>query len=341
MKKIIVVPFMLMLMLMPAQAFSGPVGDARHNRITLRIAHSFPNKTPTYPKHGHAMAFKRMVETNTNGRVSVDIFPLGQLYGDAGAVVAVSNGTIFAAEIDTAPLNAWEKGFGIFNLPGLFMDRDHLHRFIRSDKGGRELEKRVEAKGLLVSWWVAAPNVLFTTDKPITRLEDMLGLKIRTPPAKLMVKTIEALGASATPIPVNELFIAAQTGMVGGVASQELSIAIRRLDDVFRYCLENIICITVGASVCSIAQLDKMPPDIRKTVVEAWHAAGGIHEEQMQGEWIGKAHLQLEERGMNFASLGPVQWEEFRKAWSALAEEQGPEIGMSLYDEATRTRHKN
>jgi len=339
MKKIIVVPFMLMLML--AQAFAGSVGDTSHKAITLRIAHSSPDKTPTYPKHGHAVAFKQRVETNTNGLVRVDIFPLGQLYGDAGAIVAVSNGTIFAAEVDTSPLSAWERGFGIFSLPGLFMERGHLHRFIRSDKGGRELEKRAEAKGLLVSWWVAAPVVLFTTDKPVIRLEDMPGLKIRTPPTKLMVKAMEALGASAIPIPVNELYIAAQTGMVNGVATQELSIAMRRLDEVFRHCLENTIYFNLGASVCSVAQLNEMCPDIRKTVVEAWREAGRIHEEQMQDEWLAKSHLQLEERGMNFLSLGPAQWEEFQKAWSSLVEEQVPEIGMGLYGEAIRTRHKN
>ena len=337
MKKSLLVPFMVILMIGQALADQIPSDYP----IILRIIHATSSKRPNYSKHGHPLEFKKLIERQTHGMVRVEIYPLGQLYNDPEGVVAVSNGTIFAAIVDTAPLNAWDKGFGIFNLPGLFMDIGHLYRFIKSDKGGKELERRAQAKGLLVSWWVAGPVVMFTTDKPITRLEDMRRCKIRTQPTKLMVKAMESLGAGAIAIPVSEMYTAAQTGLVNGVATLEMSIALRRLDEVFHYCLENTIYFNQGSSVCSIVQLNRMPSRIRSMVIEAWHQSGKTFEKELLNNTIGWSSRELRKRGVNYTRLEPEKWKRFQNAWNSLLKEQGPEIGRSLYAEAIRTRNED
>ena len=55
-----------------------------------------------------------------------------------------------------------------------------------------------------------------TTNKPIHTLDDLKGMKIRVPQAELYVKMVESWGAAATPMNINELYMALQTGTVDG-----------------------------------------------------------------------------------------------------------------------------
>lgn len=307
--------------------------------IILKIAHSMPAADPTYPKHGHAVAFKEMVESRTKGAVKVEIYPLAQLYGDPDAVVAVANGTIFGAIVDTPILTAWDKGFDVFSLAGLFMDVDHLQRFIASNKGGKLLEKRLEAKRIKIAYWVSAPIHIFTVKQPIHKLEDMKGLKIRTQPAAVIVESMRGLNATGIPIPIGELYTAAQTGMVDGVATQELSIQMRKLDEVFRYCLlDPILFFNNGASVYSTIQLEKMPPQVREIVEKAWQETAPIHEKVLLEKWTNVAHKKMLEKGMTFTKLSPEEKARFDKVWNSVRIKFTPEIGMDLYDEAMRLR---
>ena len=306
--------------------------------MVLRVVHNLSDKTPDYPKHGHAVAFKRLVERRTDGKIKVDIFPLGQLYNDSDGVIAVSMGSIFGAEVDVAVLGAWDRGFSIFSLPGMFMDREHLYRFIGSEQGGKELSKRVAAKGLMIAWWVSAPVVIFTRTKPITRMENLKGLKIRVPSTKLLVEAMETIGLRAVPLNAGELYTAAQTGMVDAVATLELSVALRRLDEVFYYCLSDTIYFNQGCSVCSIIQLKKMPVTVRKIVVEAWQEAARIHEGQILNKWVKKSHQELVKRGVRFTSLSREERRKLKEMWRLWGKEQGREIGMTLITEAIKTQ---
>jgi TRAP-type C4-dicarboxylate transport system substrate-binding protein len=236
-------------------------------------------------------------------------------------------------------LTAWDKGFDVFSLAGLFMDVEHLQRFIASNKGGKVLEKRLQAKGLKIAYWVSAPIHIFTVKQSINKLEDVKGLKIRTQPAAIIAEAMKALGGTGVPIPIGELYTAAQTGMIDGVATQEFSIQMRKLDEVFRYCLlDPIVFFNNGASVYSIAQLGKMPPAVQKIVEEAWMETAPIHEKTLLERWTKDAHKKMLEKGMTFTTLSPEERGRFDKVWSSVRMKFAPEIGMEIYAEAIGLR---
>ena len=56
----------------------------------------------------------------------------------------------------------------------------------------------------------------FYATKPITKLSDMKGMKIRVQSAPLYIDTVTAFGASATPLDNSEVYSALQTGVIDG-----------------------------------------------------------------------------------------------------------------------------
>lgn len=322
-----------------AQSSSSPIAVPSGYSVTLKVCHSLTATADDSPKHGHAVAFKNMVETRSKGAVKVEIYPLGQLFADPEAVIAVSNGTIFGAEVDNAVLTSWDKSYGLYSLPGIFMDFEHQERFNLSEKGGKELARRMRSRGIMVACAVSPPLHIFTARKPIRDIGDMKGLKLRVQPAEAIVKAIKAVGAQGVPMPISELHTAASTGMVDGAVTPELSISLRKLDEVFRYCLSDELFSNCVNPVVSVAQLKKMPPAVATMVEEAWMEAAKIHQDQhMRDKWQPITHRELQQRGVTFTKLTVEGREQFEKAWSSTIQELEPNIGKELIAEAVRLR---
>lgn len=84
--------------------------------------------------------------------------------------------------------------------------------------------KKVENKGIKVlslQYIFGFRNLI--TDKVIRTPEDLAGVKLRTPGSKLFIKTLNAMGANATPLPWGETFSALQQGVVDGLEGSEFT----------------------------------------------------------------------------------------------------------------------
>jgi TRAP-type C4-dicarboxylate transport system substrate-binding protein len=307
--------------------------------FTLKISHGQAGNPADNDKHGAATRFKDIVEKQTNGAVKVEIYPLGQLYADKDSVVAVADGTIFGAILGADVLPPWEKSTYIFQFPGLFMDKDTMHRFLGSEKGGKEVEKRLMESGLFPAWWLSGAHQFFTAKKQITSLADAKGLKIRCNESEILNKTIQALGASGINMSSSEMYTAAQTGMIDGALTLESSVTGRKLQEVFHFSLNDPVWTSsnLGVSIASVKTLNKLPSDIRKIVQDAWLLSAKQHEEIDQAKLIVSAHNVLVASGMKFTSLDQKSRATVVKTWQDQAGTYGAKYGITpLYNEAMR-----
>lgn len=178
---------------------------------TIRIGHVV---NESHPYHSGAELFKDIVETQTNGRIKVQINSNGQLGNEKEMLEMAKLGTIEGVLAGRyAGTNPKLEGLG---LPFLFRDYEHAEKVLYSDIG-EQFAQNAENYDLKIIGFMHSGFRQFTNNvRPIETPEDLEGLKLRVAPIDVIVKTINALGGDPTPMAFSELYMALRTGVVDG-----------------------------------------------------------------------------------------------------------------------------
>lgn len=185
------------------------------------------------------MAFKHYVESMSEGRVEVAIYPSGQFC--ASVPECISN--LQQGVLEMFPSTAGGTGnfFGpaqVLDIPYLFTSDQQavcvlngpiLER-IRETVLSRDLNLRLIGVSNTGGWRNFA-----TTSKPINNPSDLVGQKIRTTPAEIQQELVRALGANPTPISWAELYTALATGVVEGSKNGIQDIIGAKLEEHLKY----------------------------------------------------------------------------------------------------------
>ena len=181
--------------------------------LELRLAHILD---ATHPVH-QGMAFMgRRLEDLSEGTMRVKIYPSGQLGNERESLELLQLGTLDMAKTASSVIENFVPAMGVFSLPYLFEDADHLWQTLQGDVG-REILLQGEAyriRGLC--YYDAGFRSFYIHDRRVESPEDLEGLKIRVMRSNLSIQTINMLGANATPMAYGELYTALQQGVVDG-----------------------------------------------------------------------------------------------------------------------------
>ncbi|MFJ8066369.1 TRAP transporter substrate-binding protein [Psychrobacillus sp. NPDC096426] len=181
-------------------------------KITLRLA---DNQPADYPTVIGDQKFAELVSEKSNGRITIEVFPAGQLGDEKSVLEQVQLGAIDFARINASPLAEFNDDFTVFSVPYLFSSDDHLWNFLKGEKGSALLDGLQAAKMQGLAYYDSGSRSFYST-KPLTSIEDLKGQKIRVQQSEINIKLMESLGASATPMPYGEVFSALQTGIIDG-----------------------------------------------------------------------------------------------------------------------------
>ncbi len=170
------------------------------------------------------VVFKNYVEAASNGRIAVELFIGTQLCATgAECLEGVSEGSIDVYISTSGGAAGIFPYVQVLDLPYL-MSSDRVAEAVLSGDFVRTMRaKALEDSGntirLMTIGNTGGWRNFANTERRITGPGDMAGLKMRTVVADLPVQLVEAMGASATPIPWPELFTSLQTGVVEGTAN--------------------------------------------------------------------------------------------------------------------------
>lgn len=183
--------------------------------VNIKLAHN-GNTNPDDPQNVGVNAFKEMVEERSNGSISVQIYPAGQL-GDARTIVeGIQLGMIEMADVENGPMGGFVPEAMLWDLPFIFRDIEHAHNVLDGEIG-RSVQEKYTDVGIRHLAYNDGGFRYFTNDqRPINTMEDLKGLKIRVMESEVMVDTINSFGASAVPMSFGELYTALQQGVVDG-----------------------------------------------------------------------------------------------------------------------------
>ncbi len=119
----------------------------------------------------------------------------------------------------------------------------------------------------VLALWTNDRAVLMTRDKPVRNLDDLVGMKIRTP-SKLQGDIIKALGATPVAMPVTRMYNALKTGVVDGLMVAPSVIKSFKIGEVARYSTVGPFAHTAFFLVMNKGAYDKLAPEQRKAIDE-------------------------------------------------------------------------
>ncbi|EAU43521.1 MULTISPECIES: TRAP transporter substrate-binding protein [Salipiger] len=207
--------------------------------VTIRLAHLNPEDP--FASHSGAMGavFKSLVESNSNGRIEVQLFPNGQLGKDNEVIEQVRSGLVESTISSSGGMAQHYPLVGVFDIPFAFPNIGVASKVIDTDSSfGEAFVADLEEKtGLEVLGLLDSGGFFAFTDsvRPIASVEDMDGLKIRTMTLPTHEAMISSLGGQPTPLPWAEVYTALQTGVADGQMNPVPIIAFAKFDEVQQY----------------------------------------------------------------------------------------------------------
>jgi TRAP-type transport system periplasmic protein len=291
--------------------------------MTLKAGY---NTVKQYP-HGRAIErFVNRVAERTGENFQIQTFPSEQAGNERQMLDAIILGNLDICKTSTGVISNIVPEFGVFDLPYVFRDLNHMMAVIKG-KVGEELSAKLEARGVKVLFWMEqGTRSFYTTAKPIKTPDDLKGLKIRTIQSPVMFDTINALGAAATPMGFGELYLALKSGVVDGAENAPDAIWYAKQHEVAKYFSITNHFRTPVMVVMNKAKFDALSPEYKEIVMQT------ARETQ---EWAGSLYSQvsnelltsLRKAGMTIIEANE---EPFRKAVEPVYAKHGEKFGALL-----------
>ncbi len=208
---------------MAAAAASVGAGASAQAKMVLKATDVHPTG---YPTVAAVEAMGKKLEAATNGRISIQMFPSMQLGGEKEMIEQAQIGALQIARISVGPMGPLVPEMNVFNLPFMFRDAAHMEKVIDGPIGDELLKKLSDhptANLIGLCWMNSGTRNVYNSKRPIEKLDDLKGLKIRMMGNPLFVDTMNALGGNGVAMGFDQLINAMQTGVVDGAENNEPS----------------------------------------------------------------------------------------------------------------------
>ncbi len=312
-------------MLMASALAFGLATTAQARELTLGTQDN--EATPVFKG---AAEFAKKLEEVTGGEFTVKLFPSATL-GDFKAMVQ----QVQAGELDMVITGYPDMSYTIPELkligaPYVVSDYDQLKKIV-TGPWGRKMAEKFNEKGMQVLdvWYYGTRQT--TANKPINSIEDMKGLRLRTPNVPFLIAYAEAVGATPAPVAFPEVYLALQTNQVDAQENPLTTINAQKFYEV-----QSSVALTNHFVASSSVMIGKALWDTLSDQEKAWVndavAAGGT----LNNDLIEKGEAELlgtfKEKGL---TVTEPDLEPFRAAMQSYYDTLEEEFGKGAIAEVT------
>jgi tripartite ATP-independent transporter DctP family solute receptor len=282
-----------------------------------------------YPTVEAVVRMGKKLEAASNGRISVQMFPSGQLGGEKEMIEQAQVGALQIARISVGPMGTIVDEFNVFNMPFVFKDEAQMRKVIDGPIGTEMLDKLTKSSARLVGLgWMDAGTRNVYTDKPITKPADLKGLKIRMMGNPLFVETMNAMGGNGIAMGFNELHQALQSGVVDGAENNEPTLFAQNHYQTPKgkvYSLTGHLIIP-EIFVYSKVSWDKLPKSDQDLIKKLSREAQ-LEQRKLWDAYVAEATGKLKAAGVKFV---PADKEAFYKATQPVRDKYGAKYAALL-----------
>lgn len=296
---------------------------AAEKPITWVWSHGITLPGSEYEKAGY-IDFPERVYKTTNGRLIIR--PLHGVYDPGKNMFDARDGRCEGATVINPYYGATIPSLCFANVPGLvFTYAEHKKAYLAiRDK----FEKVVDDQGVKLLFYGMFSEILLNTNKPIRKVDDLKGLKMRV--ATLTTgQTLELMGASTLTIPVAEVYMAAQRGVIDGFDMSISPMLSLKLYEVAKYATILPIGHPAFIIVANKKAFAALPKDLQDAVVRV----GRELEDEFWGRLEAESKAKIEElkkRGLVFTEMPPEEMKKVYELTKSIQEKwlqlKGPEV---------------
>jgi TRAP-type transport system periplasmic protein len=309
---------------------------------TLGVAHAqeireHTIKFATQNPKGHPMVlgmekFAEIVTAKSGGKIKVNLFPGGVLGSDQANVSAVQGGTLEMVVLNTGILSSVAKELAIFDFPFLFANAREADALVDGPVG-KKLHAKLEDKGIVgLSYWELGFRSITNSKRPITKVEDLAGLKLRVIPNPINVDWVKALDANPTPLPFPEVYAALEQKAIDGQENPLTVININKFYEVQKYVTLTNHQYNPQSVIISKKFWDTLNGAEKKLLDDAADSAAAYQREQSRAQ-AASAVDNLKKNGMTVSEFSPAELAKLREKMKPVIAKYSANVGEATVSE--------
>ena len=276
--------------------------------------------------------FAEAVEKASGGKMKVRAIGAAALGPDTQMQQALIGGAQEMMVGSTATLVGITKEMALWDTPFLINSGKEADALLDGPVGQKVIAKLPE-KGLVgLAYWENGFRNLTNSKRPVTKLEDLEGIKLRVMQNNVFLESFKTLGANAVPLPFSELFSALETKTVDGQENPFNTILSSKFFEVQKYLSITNHVYSPWIVLVSKKWWDSLSKDEQKVLLDA-AIASRDYERKDTREEAGKALADLKAKGMQINELTPAESARMRDKLTRVNAGIAANVGMDLWNE--------
>ena len=279
-----------------------------------------------------AKVFAEQVEKASGGKMKVRTIGAAALGPDTQMQQALIGGAQEMMVGSTATLVGISKEMALWDTPFLFNSAREADALLDGPIGDK-VRARLQEKGLVgLVYWENGFRNLTNSKRPINRMEDLAGIKLRVMQNNVFLESFKTLGTNAVPLAFSELFGALETGTVDGQENPFNTILSSKFYEVQKYLTVTNHVYSPWILLVSKKWWDGLSAAEQKVLTDAGKASRDFERQDTRQEAAG-AVAELRKKGMQVNELSPAEAARMRGSLTRVYASIGASVGMDLWNE--------
>jgi len=282
-----------------------------------------------------AKVFAEAVEKASGGKMKVRAIGAAALGPDTQMQQALIGGAQEMMVGSTATLVGITKEMALWDTPFLISNTKEADTLLDGPIG-EKIKDKLQDKGLVgLVYWENGFRNLTNSKRPVTKVEDMDGIKLRVMQNNVFLNSFKTLGANAIPMAFSELFGALETKTVDGQENPYNTILSSKFYEVQKYLTVTNHVYSPWIVLVSKKWWDTLSQAEQKVLMDAAKTSREFERKDTREE-ASKAMADLKAKGMLVNELSPAEAERMRNKLTGVYAQIGTEVGMDLWNETQK-----
>lgn len=279
-----------------------------------------------------AKLFAEQVEKASGGKMRVRAIGAAALGPDTQMQQALIGGAQEMMVGSTATLVGISKEMALWDTPFLFNNAKEADALLDGPVGDK-VRAKLQDKGLVgLVYWENGFRNLTNSKRPINKMEDLNGIKLRVMQNNVFLDSFKTLGTNAVPLAFSELFGALETGTVDGQENPFNTILSSKFYEVQKYLTVTNHVYSPWIVLVSKKWWDGLSAAEQKVLMDAAKASRDFERQDTRQEASG-AVAELKKKGMQVNELSPAEAARMRSSLTRVYAGIGASVGMDLWNE--------
>ncbi len=271
------------------------------------------NQAEDYPTTKGAYRFAELVKERTQGKIIVQVNAEAALGDEQSVVEQMQFGGIDFTRASISSMGEFLPKMNVLQMPYLYTGPDHMWKVLDGKIGDEFLDSFEEIGLIGLSWYDAGARNFYNSVRPVQKLEDLEGMKIRVQESRMMGRMVELLGASSVPLTYADVYSALQTGQIDGAENNWPSYESEHHYEVAKYMTVDEHTRVPEVQIISKATWEKLTPEYQ-SVIRQCARESAEYERMLWSQRSEESRKKVIDAGCEVVELSPEEKLRFQEA---------------------------